>query len=297
MSVYEPLVYLAHPIDLYSRIDSRHDLVVKSIGLAKKAGLPVYHPGAALHVAGTPSSVVNRVNEGALRTATGVLAFLPTEARSIGVPAEISDALAQGKPVALITDANAQSWYLAGWEANPLFRSFDAVESSVEQAVEWLAHKMKWNHATEADVDTEVEPVIFGRVDPDAILPTRGYATDAGFDLYVSESVTVPAHGFTDVPCGVSVDLPAGTWGLITGRSSTLRTRRLLVAQGVIDESYTGPLYAGCENLTGEDVEVKQGERIAQLILHYAPGQGYTPSWGTPRPKERGDRGFGSTGR
>lgn len=288
------LVYLAHPIDMY-RLDNLDRQVINwtIVGL-QAADLPVYHPAEAFHIGGAPSDVVSRVNQAAMDVSTGAVAFLPSQARSIGVPAEIEYLLNRGKPVVLITDLDAKSWVVAGWAANPLCRITSASENDLTAALDWLQ-----NMLGDADLmarQSLVDPIIFGKEVAGAILPTRGYSTDAGYDLYVSETIVVPARGFADVPCGVSVDLPDGTWGLITGRSSTLRKRRLLVAQGVIDEDYTGPLYAGCENLTEQDIEVKQGERVAQLILHDATGQGFTPSWGTPRPKQRGSNGFGSTG-
>ena len=94
----------------------------------------------------------------------------------------------------------------------------------------------------------------------------RAYQADAGIDLYVQaseERAVVEGRGFTgawvigpgefvDLPLGVSVRLPEGHWGMLTGRSSTLRQRGLLVNQGIIDNGYTGPLFAGVWNLTQE---------------------------------------------
>jgi len=131
---------------------------------------------------------------------------------------------------------------------------------------------------------------------PQHLLPTRGYADDAGLDLYVVRDCAIGPHEFVDVAAGVKIDIPDRLWGLIIGRSSTLRKKGLLVNPGVIDAGWTGELFAGVQNLTDKTVEVSAGDRLAQLILLPAPVVGYDPQWGRVRDKSRGERGFGSTG-
>jgi deoxyuridine 5'-triphosphate nucleotidohydrolase len=127
--------------------------------------------------------------------------------------------------------------------------------------------------------------------------PTRSHRTDAGFDLYVHKQTIIQPHEFADVDCGISISFPKGYWGRIVGRSSTLRTRSLLVIEGIIDEGYRGALFAGVWNLKQEAVKLEQGDRIAQLVLHETP-----PTTITMRrveqlpPSDRGTSGFGSTG-
>lgn len=124
---------------------------------------------------------------------------------------------------------------------------------------------------------------------------TRSHAGDAGLDLFCSQDMEILPGRFEDIPVGVSVELPEGFWGLLTGRSSTLRKRGLMVAQGVIDQGYRGPLFTGVWNLTPGPVKVSRGERLAQLIL--------VPLWeGGVEPvlflseSSRGSAGFGSSG-
>lgn len=125
--------------------------------------------------------------------------------------------------------------------------------------------------------------------------PKDQYVGDAGCDLYVSEETTVPSHSFTDVPCGMAVAFPEGIWGRITGRSSTIRQRGLLVVEGIIDNGYTGPLFCGVWNLTDKPVVVKQGERVAQMIMCQLTPVTFKEVEELPTT-ERGSKGFGSSG-
>lgn len=286
--------YLASPIDFGS---ASEQLTYTAEGEMAAMGWTVYNPKNAFSsVASTPDGFISRINEAAMGAATGGVALLPEDVKSIGVPAEIGHMLAKGKPVLIATD-NTRSWVCAGWQDSPNALVVYLDDEGLSAGLDWLRDRMQ-QLASEQDerIVPNVKPIVFGKAVEHATLPTRGYDTDAGYDLYTSEDTVVPPRGFADIPCGVSVDLPDGTWGLITGRSSTLRKRRLLVSQGVIDEEYTGPLFAGCENLTDEPVTIGKGERVAQLIVHLATGQNYSPQWGPMRAKTRGSNGFGSTG-
>uniref|UniRef100_A0AAU6R609 dUTP diphosphatase n=1 Tax=Micrococcus phage Olihed TaxID=3092209 RepID=A0AAU6R609_9CAUD len=131
----------------------------------------------------------------------------------------------------------------------------------------------------------------------EARMPIRAHSDDAGWDLFVSQTVIVPPHGFMDVPSGVSVQLPHGYWGMLTGRSSTIRKRGLLVVQGIIDTGYTGELFSAVWNLTDEPVELKRGERVAQLIiLPNATAQTVMRQTEELGETTRGWAGFGSSG-
>lgn len=135
--------------------------------------------------------------------------------------------------------------------------------------------------------------------DPDAQMPGYSHAGDAGMDLYTSIGIRIPSGQFRDVECGIRVQLPKGIWGRITGRSSTLRRRGLLVNDAVIDNGYVGPIYVGVWNLGEHAAEVGVGERLAQLILHPItrfPIVAVSHGEMLDSRDGRGTGGFGSTG-
>jgi dUTP pyrophosphatase len=119
---------------------------------------------------------------------------------------------------------------------------------------------------------------------------------DVGYDLRAACDAVVPgaAKGPTYIPTGVRVKAPEGVWTRIVGRSSTTR-RGILVVEGVIDNAYTGELLVACINFAGEDVQVKEGDRLAQLVCCPV----ITPKLAIVEElpaTARGDKGFGSTG-
>jgi dUTP pyrophosphatase len=127
--------------------------------------------------------------------------------------------------------------------------------------------------------------------------PSRAHHDDAGLDLYVHGDYTIWPGGMVDLDLGVAIKSPPDCWVLLTGRSSTMRNRGLLVAQGVIDPGYTGPLYATTHNLTTEPVHIQNGDRIAQLIILPNLTQYIDTVEVAALPQtERGAKGFGSSG-
>lgn len=89
----------------------------------------------------------------------------------------------------------------------------------------------------------DTETIYFNKLHPDAIIPKRGTALSAGFDLYaVEDTLIVGGAGNFLVPTGVAVKLPPGTYGRIAMRSGLALNQHLTVSAGVIDRDYTGPI-------------------------------------------------------
>lgn len=138
----------------------------------------------------------------------------------------------------------------------------------------------------------------FRRIHGFAEPPRRSYRHDAGFDLITVEPVTIPPMEGMDIKTGIVAAIPDGFWGLIIGRSSTLRDRRLMVMPGIIDSGFRGELFVHAMNLNAQGSAVVDiGDRIGQIIIVPVPDPlEWTEAMALPEG-ERGLRGFGSTGR
>jgi dUTP pyrophosphatase len=130
---------------------------------------------------------------------------------------------------------------------------------------------------------------------PDANHPYRAYPGDAGFDLSCLNAGVVGAGQLVDLPTGLSVQLPDGVWGWITGRSSTT-AKGFDVIPGVIDEGYRGPLFVRVRNYTDRPIQVDEGERLGQMIPIYQVQDLVFRQVDQLEPSDRGHNGFGSSG-
>jgi dUTP pyrophosphatase len=133
------------------------------------------------------------------------------------------------------------------------------------------------------------------------------YAGDCGLDLALSQDVEVAPGGTANVPCGVAVALPHGTFGWITGRSSTWSKHGLIVMAGIIDEGWRGELRVMLYRpLTADPLgqcsilHLPRGTRVAQLIVLPNLLEGLQVHFVEPYvalpDSERGTNGFGSSG-
>ena len=295
------LVYLAMPIDFAKGTDQ--PFLAFAEDDLKASGHVVYRPDRSFSffTETQPSGVIQAVNNAAIREASALLAFLPANVQTVGVPMEIQAAVSTGKPVLIVTD-HAQSWAVAGWESHPLVQVAEFNAGQIREGVGWLNKMIEADpvaFGAEIPAQRGVQPpVVFEAMTEGAQLPTRAYETDAGFDLYVSETTYVPAGGLVvDIPSGVALQINPGEWALITGRSSTIRKKRLHVVNGVIDAGYRGELFAGVQNLNSHAVTIEKGERVAQIILMGAAASGRTAVLGKVADAPRGANGFGSSGR
>lgn len=92
---------------------------------------------------------------------------------------------------------------------------------------------------------------------------------DAGADAYVSENTIIPKNKVALVPLGIQMAIPIGYEVQVRLRSSVALNTPLRIANGVgtIDSGYRDQVYALIENTSDADYEVKEGERIVQLVL------------------------------
>lgn len=132
-------------------------------------------------------------------------------------------------------------------------------------------------------------------LDAGAYKPSRGHDTDAGLDLRTPKSVTVPAYGSAIVDTGVHVALPSGSAGLLVSKSG-LNVKHDITSTGLIDEGYTGSIVVKLYNHGGEDHEFEAGDRVTQLVVIPVVHESLEQV-SMFNPSERGDNGFGSTGR
>lgn len=138
------------------------------------------------------------------------------------------------------------------------------------------------------------------KLNPDAIVPTRGSEYSAGYDLYacIEQTVFIEPHKTVKIGTGLSMELPNGYYGEICARSGIATKKSLRPANcvGVCDEDYRGEYIVALHN-DGDDVQtVEPKERIAQFILKKYDSVEFTVV-DTLNETNRGVGGFGSTGK
>lgn len=131
-----------------------------------------------------------------------------------------------------------------------------------------------------------------------AQVPSYAHDTDACADLYALEDTVVPPQTYGNkLRTGVNIQLPEGWLAMIFPRSSTgaKTPLRLSNSVGIIDSGYRGELGVLFDNTSTRAVEIKKGDRIAQLLV--MPSYRFQPKVvENLEDSDRGEGGFGSTG-
>lgn len=142
--------------------------------------------------------------------------------------------------------------------------------------------------------------------------PFQANDSDAGYDLFSTEYVTIEPFQRALVGTGITVEIPEGFYGRIAPRSGLAFKKGIDVMAGVIDSGYRGEIKILLINLNFEGynltpdtfetmfgsnnkLDIKPGDRIAQLIIEKCH-QGQWTEMTTLNNSERGQGGFGSSG-
>jgi len=109
----------------------------------------------------------------------------------------------------------------------------------------------------------------FKKVHALAVQPTRAHPTDSGLDLVSVETLSLAPGAFHAYDTGIQLELPAGYEGQVRPRSGLAAKKGVTVlnAPGTIDTAYTGNVKVILINHGPGTVDIKAGDRIAQLVV------------------------------
>lgn len=130
-------------------------------------------------------------------------------------------------------------------------------------------------------------------------IPTYETKQSAGADLRSAEDIVIYQGEFAMVNTGLKMAIPAGYEGQVRPRSGLAAKHGISVLNtpGTIDADYRGEVKVMLINFGDEDYQVKKGDRIAQLIITQAPQAVFLNLPEGLSDTERGEGGFGSTGK
>lgn len=133
-----------------------------------------------------------------------------------------------------------------------------------------------------------------------ATIPTRGSEYSAGYDLYacINEDVTINPHETVKIGTGLAIAVPNGYFGAIFARSGLAAKSGLRPANcvGVADSDYRGEYIVALHNDSEIARTISCGDRIAQLVIMPFLAVDFLETQELDKT-ERGDGGFGSTGK
>lgn len=110
------------------------------------------------------------------------------------------------------------------------------------------------------------------KLNENAVVPSAGSQNAAGYDLCAcieGGSVVIAPHETVKVGTGLAIAVPEGYFGAIFARSGLATKQSLRPANcvGVCDSDYSGEYIVPLHNDSSEPQTIKNGERIAQLVV------------------------------
>lgn len=132
-------------------------------------------------------------------------------------------------------------------------------------------------------------------IDEGGFLPLHAHDDDAGYDLRSPDMYVIHAHESVVIDTKLRIFIPSGYTGFLKSKSG-LNVKHNIVSEGVIDAGYTNTIKVKLYNHGDEDYVVDRGDKITQIV--FLPIVTPQLSVVDYLPKtERGERGFGSSGR
>ncbi len=129
----------------------------------------------------------------------------------------------------------------------------------------------------------------------EAKLPSYGREGDVAMDMYAMETVTIKPGEHHRFWHGFALEFPNGNAALVKDKSSISKAG-LHTMGGVFDAGYRGEYNTHLVNLSAEPYTVEAGDKVSQLII-LPVVIAELEETDTLGESERGEQGFGSTGK
>src|SRR3990167_11110738 len=133
------------------------------------------------------------------------------------------------------------------------------------------------------------------RLDKTQKLPVKAYPTDAGIDICSLETVILEPGGRHRFRSGLKFDIPTGYCLVCMPKSGLSIKNGIGCLAPLIDEGYTSECSVVLVNHSKEIAYFNIGDKLAQYVLMPVP-QYQIVEVNEIRDKDRGDKGFGSSG-
>lgn len=139
--------------------------------------------------------------------------------------------------------------------------------------------------------------VRFKKLHQDSVIPSKAHPTDAGFDLTAVSVEEDRKRNIVTYHTGIAVEIPDGYVGYVFPRSSVYKHQLSLAnCVGVIDSGFRNEILLKFRIVQPHISRYSVGDKIAQLIIEPYPEIEFEEADELDE-SERGEGGFGSTGR
>ena len=136
----------------------------------------------------------------------------------------------------------------------------------------------------------------FQLLSENAKAPQRGTSGSSGLDVFSPIDCIIPAWGDYLIPLDLRFEIPFG-WDICVYNKSGISTKKKLnKGAELIDSDYRGNCHIHYFNHSDKDVEIKSGDKIAQLVMRQVWMGVLEQKQNIEIVGERKDGGFGSTG-
>ena len=140
----------------------------------------------------------------------------------------------------------------------------------------------------------------YQKINPHATTPKYNYPTDSGFDLHSIVEIVIPPFGRALIPTGLKFDIDEGYELQVRTKSGLAINHGLIVlnSPGTVDCGYTGEVQVIVFNTNQTEFIITKGMKVAQAVLSPVVNGRWVQLMEVENviEKDRGDKGFGSTG-